>query len=256
MATLLLKKSYRHKDLKEVKFNDLWNGHGIFTTMRVLGRSAKILFYKSHIDNLIKSLNKYNIRKKNLKKNILKLIRLNLKKNKKYDHLLRVAVNNKIISISLRKRFKIKSNFNLKIVNYQRIDPEIKNLKYKKIQSYLKKIDTTRFDIVLFKKNKFLETGTSNLLLIRKNKIYSPLKNFYKGITFKFFSKKIKINKQDIFINSLKNYEEIIIIGSGKGVVSVKAINSSNWKRRSLRYYRILSKIYQQAVSNCPPYNG
>mgnify|MGYP001370994575 CR=1 FL=1 len=66
MVTLLLKKSYLHKDLKEVKFNDLWNGNGIFTTMRVIGRSAKVLFYKTHIDNLIKSLNKYNIRKRNL----------------------------------------------------------------------------------------------------------------------------------------------------------------------------------------------
>ena len=256
MATLLLKKSYRHKDLKEVNFNDLWNHQGVFTTMRVMGKPPKILFLNEHIKNLIESLKIYKIKNKNLKNNILKIISLNINKKKKFDHLLRIASNNKIISISLRKRFKIKSNFNLKIVNYQRIDPEIKNLKYKKIQSYLKKIDTTRFDIVLFKKNKFLETGTSNLLLIRKNKIYSPLKNFYKGITFKFFSKKIKINKQDIFINSLKNYEEIIIIGSGKGVVSVKAINSSNWKRRSLRYYRILSKIYQQALSNCPPYNG
>ena len=58
MVTLLLKKSYLHKDLKEVKFNDLWNGYGIFTTMRVIGRSAKILFYKTHINNLIKSLKK------------------------------------------------------------------------------------------------------------------------------------------------------------------------------------------------------
>ncbi len=73
MVTLLLKKSYRHKDLKEVKFNDLWNGYGIFTTMRVLGSSAKILFYKTHIDNLIKSLNKYRIRKKNLKKKYFKI---------------------------------------------------------------------------------------------------------------------------------------------------------------------------------------
>ena len=52
MVTLLLKKSYLHKDLKEVKFNDLWNGYGIFTTMRVIGSSAKILFYKTHLDNL------------------------------------------------------------------------------------------------------------------------------------------------------------------------------------------------------------
>ena len=63
MAKLLLKKSYRHNDLKEIKFDDLWNGYGIFTTMRVIGRSAKILFYKTHIDNLIRSLKIYNIQK-------------------------------------------------------------------------------------------------------------------------------------------------------------------------------------------------
>ena len=73
MVTLLLKKSYLHKDLKEIKFNDLWNGYGIFTTMRVIGRSAKILFYKTHIDNLIKSLSKYNIKKKKLKKKYFKI---------------------------------------------------------------------------------------------------------------------------------------------------------------------------------------
>ena len=44
MATLLLKKSYRHKDLKEVNFNDLWNHQGVFTTMRVIGKPPKILF--------------------------------------------------------------------------------------------------------------------------------------------------------------------------------------------------------------------
>ena len=56
MVTLLLKKSYLHKDLKEVKFKDLWNGYGIFTTMRVVGKSAKIVFYKSHLKNLIQLL--------------------------------------------------------------------------------------------------------------------------------------------------------------------------------------------------------
>ena len=88
MVTLLLKKSYRHKDLKEIKFTDLWNGYGVFTTMRVIGKSANILFFKAHLDNLVKSLKIYKIYKKNLRKNIVKLIRLNLKKNKNYDHLL------------------------------------------------------------------------------------------------------------------------------------------------------------------------
>ena len=121
MVNLLLKKSYLHKNLTEIAFKDLWNCKGIFTTMRVVGKSAKILFYKTHIENLIRSLKVYKIQKKNLKKTIFKLIKLNLKKNKSYDHLLRVAVNKKIISISLRKRPVLKSNFKLKMINYQRM---------------------------------------------------------------------------------------------------------------------------------------
>ena len=129
MATLLLKKSYRHKDLKEIKFHDLWNSYGVFTTMRVIGRPPKILFFKEHINNLFRSLKKYKINKKNIKQNILNLIKLNLSKKKNYDHLFRVAANHKMISISLRKRFKPKSNFILQLVNYKRIDPEYKNFK-------------------------------------------------------------------------------------------------------------------------------
>jgi len=257
MVTLLLKKSYRHKDLKEVKFHDLWDSYGVFTTMRVIGKPAKILFFREHIENLIRSLKVYKINKKSIKQNILKLIKLNLKKNKKYDHLFRVAANNKMISISLRKRFKPKSNFSLKLINYKRIEPEYKNLKYKKIMSFLKKMDTTKSDIALYKNKKILESGTSNLLFIKKNKIYSPIDNFYRGTTLKFFTKKIKkIKKINIFTDSLNDYDEIIVIGSGKGVVSVNSIEKPFWKRKSLKNYRILSKIYQQAVTNCPRYNS
>ena len=257
MVTLLLKKSYRHKDLKEIKFHDLWNSYGVFTTMRVIEKPAKIIFFKEHINNLIRSLKVYKINKKNIKQNILKLIKLNLNKNKKYDHLFRVAANNKMISISLRKRLKPKLNFSLKLIDYKRIEPEYKNLKYKKILNFLKKMDTTKSDIALYKNNKILESGTSNLLFIKKNKIYSPIDNFYRGTTLKFFTKKIKkIKKINIFTDSLNDYDEIIVIGSGKGVVSVNSIEKPFWKRKSLKNYRILSKIYQQAVTNCPRYNG
>jgi len=257
MVTLLLKKSYRHKDLKEIKFHDLWNSYGVFTTMRVIEKPAKIIFFKEHINNLIRSLKVYKINKKNIKQNILKLIKLNLNKNKKYDHLFRVAANNKMISISLRKRLKPKLNFSLKLIDYKRIEPEYKNLKYKKILNFLKKMDTTKSDIALYKNKKILESGTSNLLFVKKNKIYSPINNFYKGTTLKFFTKKLKkIKKRNIFIDSLESYDEIIVIGSGKGVVSVNSIEKPFRKRKSLKNYRILSKIYQQAVKNCPRYNG
>ena len=120
MVTYLLKKSYRLKDLKKIKFQDLWEDNGIFTTMWIFGKPTKILFFKKHIKNLIKSLKIYKLDKPNLEKNILKLIKENINKNKRYNHLLRIAVNNKTISISLRKRVKPKLKFNLKLVNYKR----------------------------------------------------------------------------------------------------------------------------------------
>ena len=136
MATLLLKKSYLHKNLKEIDFKNLWNSHGVFTTMRIIGKPGKILFFKQHIDNLIKSSKIYKIYKNYLKKNIYKIIKSNFNKNKKYDHLLRIALNNKLISISLRKRFKTKTNFVLHMLNYKRVKPEYKNLIYKKLLKF------------------------------------------------------------------------------------------------------------------------
>ena len=55
MVNYLLKKSYRLKDLREVDFEDLWGDHGVFTTMWIFDNPSKILFFKEHINNLIKS---------------------------------------------------------------------------------------------------------------------------------------------------------------------------------------------------------
>ena len=249
MVTYLLKKSYRLKDLKEINFKDLWGDHGIFTTMWIYGKPPKILFFKDHIQNLIKSLKSYNIKKKNLKHDILKIINKNLSKKKNYNHLLRVALNRNILSISLRKRLKPKLDFSLKLVNLKREEPKYKNLKYKKILSYLSKMDNSKSDIGLVYRKRIFETGTSNLLFVCKNNIFSPSKNFYKGITYNFFKSKRKILKKEIFLRELNNYEEILLIGSGKGVASVKNIKQLGWKRKKLDQYKIFSKYYNSAIS-------
>ncbi len=248
MVKYLLKKSYLRKNLKEVSFNDLWNYNGIFTTMWIYGKPQKILFFKSHINNLIKSLKVYKIYKKKINSEILRLIKINIKKNKRYNHLLRVAINNKLISISLRNKIKTDKNFSLKIVNYKRISPEYKNLKYRVILKHLSKLNTTKSDIVLIFRNKVLETGTSNLLFVSKNKIFSPKKNFYKGTNLKFFEKKIKILKKDIYVDQLYNFDEIILVGSGKGVTQVKHIKEIKWKRRKDGIFKLLSSIYNREI--------
>ena len=252
MVTYLLKKSYQHKDLKEIDFKDLWGDHGLFTTMWIFGRPPKILFFKKNIKNLIKSLTIYKLNKKNIKKNIINFIKINIKKNIKYNHLLRVAINNKIISISLRKKPKPKLKFNLKLVNYKRYRPEFKNLKYQVILKYLSKMDTTESDIGLCNNRKLFESGTSNILFIKNNKIFFSKNKIYKNITLNFFEKKVqKIIKKDILIKSLYEYDEIILIGSGKGVTSIATINDLQWKRKSLKLYNILSNIYKKEINKC-----
>ena len=252
MATYLLKKSYQLRNLKEIGFKDLWDDHGIFTTMWVFGRPVKILFFENHIKNLINSLKIYGITKKNLKKDILKIINKNLSKNKRYNHLFRVALNKKIISISMRKRVSPKLDFNLQLVDLKRKNPKFKNLKYKKILYYLSKIDNSNSDIALVSNKKILETGTSNLLFIKNQIIFIPKKNYYEGNTLKFFKTKIKkIIKKDILLREIKEYDEIILVGSGKGVVSVKTINSIGWKRKNLKKYRLLIKYYKAAIKKC-----
>ena len=249
MVIYLLKKSYRLKDLKEINFKDLWGDHGIFTTMWIFGKPPKILFFKDHIKNLMKSLKSYGICKQNLKKDILKLIRKNLSKEKNYNHLLRVALNKSTISISLRKRLKPKLDFSLRLVNLKREKPKYKNLKYKKILYHLSKMNNSKSDIALVHKKKLLETGTSNLIFVSKNNIFSPSKNFYEGITYKFFRSKKEIIKKEIFIRDLNKFDEILLIGSGKGVTSVKNIKEIGWKRKKLNQYKIFSRYYDLAIN-------
>ena len=247
MATFLLKKSYQLNNLKEVPFKDLWGSRGVFTTMRMFGRPPKFILLKPHLENLIKSTKIYGIRKKNLKKVILDLI----KKNTLYkgpDNLFRIALNKKLISVSIRKRPIPKNNFNLLLFKYKRIDPNYKNLYYKKIISKLSKLDPTKFDIALVSNNKILETGTSNLVFVKNRKIYSPKKNCYLGNTIKYINKKIKIIGTDISITKIHDFDEIILIGSGKGVTSVSKIDQLNWRRKKTVCYHKLNKIYNSLI--------
>ena len=90
---------------------------------------------------------------------------------------------------------------------------------------------------------------------VKDDKFFSPIDKFYKGITYKFFKSKIKkITRKDIFVSNLKEFDEIILIGSGKGVASVKTISQLGWQRKSLKNYNILSKYYKLAVTKCKVY--
>ena len=106
----------------------------------------------------------------------------------------------------------------------------------------------------------------SEILLIGSGKGVASIKNinelkwkrksfkFYKKL-FNFFKKKLgKIISKDILIKNLSEYDEILLIGSGKGVASIKNINEIKWKRKSFKFYKKLSNFYKNEVNNCSIY--
>ena len=110
-------------------------------------------------------------------------------------------------------------------------------------------------DIGLCNKKQIFESGTSNILFIKKDYIFSPINKIYKGVTFKFFKNKIKkFIMKNISIKSLYEFDEIILIGSGKGVASIETINEISWKRKSLKFYKILLKLYKKEINKCSIY--
>ena len=242
MANFLLKRSYHINNLKILKFNDLWGSHGVFTTIRLIGKPGKLVLFNNHFKNLIKSLKRYKIYSKHVEQNIKTLIRINIRNNLKYNHLFRIALTKKLISISIRKRSNLSNNFELKVLNYKRTDPKYKNLQYKYILKKLNSYDATKVDILLVYKKKVLETCTSNLLLIKNNKYYSPKNNCYIGNTINFLRKKIKVNFKDINLKDIHKFDEILLIGSGKGVTPVKFIKKYKWKYKSLNGFNKIKK--------------
>ncbi len=248
MANFLLKESYHISNLKISKFKDLWGSHGVFTTIRLIGKPGKLVLFNNHFINLIKSLKKYKIYSKNIEENIKALIKANIKNNFKYNHLFRIALTKKLISISIRKRLKPSNNFELKVLKYKRIDPKYKNLKYRYILKKLNFYDATKVDILLVYKKKILETCTSNLLLIRNNKYYSPKNNCYIGNTINYLSKKVKINFKDINLKDIHKFDEILLIGSGKGVTPVKFIKQYKWKNRSMTGFKRIKKYFKLLI--------
>ena len=250
MVKILYKKSYQLNSLKPIKYDDLLGKKGIFSTIRILGKKHKFILLNNHIKNMNASLIKMNINYIITEKIIFELIKPILNKIENKDNLLRIAINSKIISLSLRKRLQPHQIYSGIIYDYQRPIPHIKNLYYKKVINLLNLINSQKQEILLSRKGYLLEGCTTNILFIKNKKIFIPKKNFYSGITLNYILKNSKksINKSNISINSLDKFEEILLVGSGKGVLKLSSIPQINWKSKSDLVYRELLNLYKKKL--------
>ena len=61
MEKILLKKSFRIKDLQIINFNSLWGYKGIFTTIRLVGKKPKLILVEEHIKKLNRDTSRFGI---------------------------------------------------------------------------------------------------------------------------------------------------------------------------------------------------
>ena len=54
--------------------------------------------------------------------------------------------------------------------------------------------------------------------------------------------------KINISIHELSKFDEILLVGSGKGVISLQSINKTEWKPRSNLIYKELLGIYNKLL--------
>ena len=250
MVKFLFKKSYQLKTLKPIKYDELWGKKGIFTTIRVLGKKPKFILFKKHINNMNSALNKMKIDFVLSDKIILQLLKPVLINQRNADNLLRIAINSKVISLSLRTRPKPYKKFNIIFISFKRSIPNLKNLYYKKIIKLLNLINIQKEEIILFNRGILLEGCTTNILCIHNKKIYIPLRNYYRGTTMDYllFNTKREIKRINISIKNLHKYEEILLVGSGKGVISLQSIPKINWKPKSDLVYKEFEAAYKKIL--------
>ena len=250
MENFLFKKSYQLKTFSSLPYESLWGANGIFTTVRLYGDHPDLILIDEHIKKFNSSVKKFNIHFNLTKEILLDLINPHLKL-KNYDHLLRIACNKKILSISVRKRIKIVKNFSIMLKSYQRPLASLKHLNYKKILSFQTKINLNKEEIVFYKNNSLLEGSTTNIIAVKKDILFIPLKSYYFGTTLRYLldNTKMKIIKQNIKKNDLKSYSELLLVGSGKEVISVSSIRNLAWRRTSFIAYKKLKNIYKKLLN-------
>ena len=76
------------------------------------------------------------------------------------------------------------------------------------------------------------------------------LENYYFGITLKFIIKhtKRKIMKTNIYLQKINEFDEILLVGSGKGVVALNNIPQLRWKNKGHVIYKELQELYNSNI--------
>ena len=100
-------------------------------------------------------------------------------------------------------------------------------------------------------KRNILEGCTTNIICVKNKKLFLPKTKYYFGTTIQFIichTKRI-IVKKNINVKDLDLFDEILLVGSGKGVIKLQSIPQVKWNSKSSIIFNELHDLYNSYIT-------
>ena len=112
-------------------------------------------------------------------------------------------------------------------------------------------IEKKMHEIILMNKKNILEGCTTNIICVKNNKLYLPKTKYYFGVTLQFIMRHTKriIIKKNINVRDLDTFDEILLVGSGKGVIKLQSISQIKWNSKSDIVFNELQDLYNSYIA-------
>lgn len=232
MITLINDKFIADKLAKIEITSDMLLGYGIFETLRTYNK--EIIFNTTdHIDRLLDSAKKIDLKIQFNKKEIFKMLKKIAKKSiHKNQKIKIIAIPNKLIITSTEQKDDKKIYQGVKCMSIicQRSLPEIKSISYlSSLLSHKKAEEKGYFEAILInEKGEVSEGAYSNIFWFEKNILCTTKNKILLGITRKTVLKisPFKTKLKTINIKNLYKTKEIFLTSSTKGIVPVVQIDN------------------------------
>lgn len=218
-------------------------GLGVFETIHIY--KGKAIFLEEHLKRLNTSLKKLKISETLNKKEVKELLENNFSKEIE-NQVLKIIVSEKN-KIFLKREYSYKKENYIKGFNLNLADTvrnESSNLTFHKTLNYGDNILEKRkskeegYDepIFLNTKKEITEGATTNIFFVKKNKIYTPILEcgLLNGILRQYIIENFEVEEKKIYVEDLKEYDEVFLTNSLLGVMPVNKILFYTFEKRDV----------------------
>lgn len=241
--------------LNRVTYQEPWGEAGAFTTMRLdVGASWCCAYLlERHVARLFKTFADLGWSALFEERWVEERIRTFVKQVEgEGRYHLRVMLSDVILSLRAAPAAESQPMQSGQIWQYSRPTPAYKTLDYGDVLDALAGIDRTREELLLVSDDgRLLEGATSCLIFIGGGRLVVPERDRLNSITLELIREKwrgVEIVTDDVYTGEVKQYDEILLCGSGKGVINLAEIPELEWEHRATSAYRAVRILHDNAL--------